>query len=104
MTEACQARFGAGARMATTVEVADATEFPPITISWVRAVIVNAVADPGTSSNARWFDAVGVTYPAPPNCNGWSGVTGTGAVVTPDYPIIPLVCDASTTVACSLPN
>lgn len=104
MTEACQAEFGAEARMATTVEVADANEFPSITTSWVRAVIVNAVADPGTSSTARWFDATGITYPAPPNCNGWSGAGGSGAVVRPNYAITPIFCDASTTVACSIPN
>ena len=95
-TEECQALFGLGARMCTSVEVMRTTVVPvpvPGFSAWVRPQIA------GTSDLA--FDASGVTSTARDlSCGGWSQATGNGLATNELGQFGLLACEASARVAC----
>ncbi len=82
MAAACQAKFGAGSRIATTLEIVSATNFPPPSpgVAWVQTQIVgfSNTSFPGLDNNVV-ADASGLTFRNPSevlNCAAWTHASG----------------------------
>jgi hypothetical protein len=106
MTKRCQVQFGAGARMCTSLEVANTNDFSSLAwttgYGWVRPLLI--------VDGAVHYDAVsGIVGNATLTCNGWrSGVDGGLAVqangVSDEGGFLRALCaNVDTGVACCEP-
>lgn len=96
---------GLGARMCTTAEIVNSTDFPrPVWIfdAWVRS---SPVAEAVAVSQGRvsFLDASGLVFEGnAANCGGWSdgSITGRGMTVSPEFAFSAHPCNESLPVAC----
>jgi hypothetical protein len=110
-TLACQAEFGAQARMCNSIEVLETTNLPslpPGGFGWVHPSVV------AVDGSAIW-DASGHSFAPSLSCNGWSSASpstpglllvdalGGGGSGTAGYIFAHGFCDASAAVACCGP-
>ncbi len=107
MNAACQADFGATARMATTKDVVDSnisTIFQSAS-GWIRPIIVQA-ASVGTSNSNVWLvdysgnvtDSISIT------CNAWTTLGGRGLVLLQDGGLRSSDRGTNRPVVCSIPQ
>ncbi len=108
MQFACAPDFGPESRIATTVEVMSATNFPVAAgQAWVQPVLVSAVD--GGGGETIYADATGLVLRSTANlfnCNGWikndeftGGLTVTGLT----HGLLSANCGADIPVACAIP-
>ncbi len=108
MRFACDPDFGPESRLATTVEVMSATNFPSVAAqAWVQPVLVSAVDAGG--GQTIFADASGLVVRSAVDlfsCNGWSsnsaGVGGL-TVTAGSYALFSANCAANLAVACAIP-
>ena len=108
MAAACQATFGAGSRIATTVEIVSATNFPATAgVAWVQPVLF-AINATSTTDNL-YADASGWVFRSPDpvvNCHGWTANTAPNFGLTvsgPNHSIGATSCTVVIPVACAAP-
>ena len=109
MAAACQSKFGPESRMASTVEVIEATSFPPGqpgSLAWVRPVLMGFGVNSNLGSTYQIDSSGTTTVLTNANCNGWSSLGGSGVggmVVRMDNGgiVVTSYCEVPRHVACS---